>query len=119
MPATKTPRRTNKTPRRRTASIEDDAAGAQRLLSILGYPHLRARLLRGTVLVESGPADDPHIHFRLSPLSHGAWRLDVPSASGRWQRTPVYGPRGNVIAELHQDFFWLLAPVDFPVPTSA
>ena len=119
MPAPKTSPTLAKNSRRRVDSLEDDAAGAQRLLSILGYTHLRARLLRGSILVESGPPDDLHVHFRLSPLSHGDWRLDLPSRSGRWQRTPVSGPRGNVIAELHRDFFWLLAPVDFPAPTSA
>jgi len=90
---------------------DSDATGVQRLLHILGYKHLRARLVRGSVIVESGPSDDPEQRLRLSKIGADTWRVDVASSSGRWQRTPIAGPRGNVIAELHQSLPWLLQPL--------
>jgi hypothetical protein len=95
-------------------SLEDHAAGVERLLHILGYKHLRARAARGAVYVESGPADDPFPHLRLRPTRGEDWRVDFPKASGRWEASPIEGPRGNVIAEVHQFFAWLLHDVALP-----
>jgi len=90
-------------------SLADDAAGIQRLLGILGYAHLRARVARGAVLVESGPSDDPHVHLRLRPHLGENWRADVPTHTRRWQPLPYVGPRGNMVAWINQDFPWLLS----------
>jgi hypothetical protein len=92
-----------------TKPSNTDAEGVQRLLRILGYDHLRARLVRGAVVVESGSAKDPDVHLRLSKVGGEDWRIDTPAASGRWHPTPIVGPRGNVIAEVHQSFPWFLA----------
>lgn len=101
-------------PRRRKAaktppSLADHAAGVQRLLGILGYSHLRTRVVRGAVLVESGPADDPHPHLKLRPHSGDNWHAHVPTRTGRWQSLPYIGPRGNMIAWINQDFPWLFS----------
>jgi hypothetical protein len=86
-----------------------DAEGVQRLLRILGYEHLRARLVRAAVIVESGSESDPDAHLRLVRVGTEDWRVDTPATSGRWNQTPIVGPRGNVIAEVHQSFPWFLA----------
>jgi hypothetical protein len=90
-------------------SLADDAAGIQRLLGILGYTHLRARVARAAVLVESGPSHDPHVHLRLRSYPGENWRADVPTRSRRWQPLPYVGPRGNMVAWINQDFPWLFS----------
>lgn len=96
-------------PAKKPLSLADDAAGIQRLLGILGYTHLRARVARGAVLVESGPSHDPHVHLRLRPYPDDNWRAAVPTHTGRWQPLPYTGPRGNMIAWINQDFPWLFS----------
>jgi hypothetical protein len=90
-------------------SFAEDAAGIQRLLGILGYTHLRARVVRDAILVESGPTEDPHVRLRFRPLPREDWRVDVRTHTGRWEPIPFVGPRGNMVAWIHQDFPWLLA----------
>ena len=97
-------------PSKKPPSLAEHAEGIQRLLGILGYTHLRARIVRGAIFVESGPADDPHIRLRFRPLPHENWHVDVRTSSKRWEPIPFVGPRGNMVAWLHQDFPWLLAP---------
>lgn len=94
--------------RAKPSSLIEHARGVERLLGILGYAHLRARALRDSVVIESGPADDPYVHLRLRSAGGDDWRVDVRTHSGRWERTPIVGARGNVIADVHQLFPWLL-----------
>ena len=91
-------------------TLTDHAAGIERLLGILGYVHLRARVVRDAIFVESGPIDDPHIRLRFRPLPQENWCVDVRTHSGRWEPIPFVGPRGNMVAWIHQDFTWLLTP---------
>lgn len=91
-------------------TLADHAAGIERLLGILGYVHLRARVVRDSIFIESGPAEDPRVRLRFRPLPREDWRVDVRTHSGRWEPIPFVGPRGNMVAWLHQDFTWLLAP---------
>ena len=85
-----------------------DVVGVQRLLHILGYKHLRTRLERSAIVVESGPAEEPEPHLRLSKVGEDLWRAELPSSTERWRRIPILAPRGNLIAEVHQSFPWLL-----------
>ena len=94
----------------RSFSLDSHAAGVEQLLGTLGYDHLRARVYRKTIVVLSGPEEDPHTHVRLRHLRGEEWGLDFPTSSGRWERG-IEGPRGNVIAWLHQDFPWVLADI--------
>lgn len=91
-------------------TLADHAAGIERLLGILGYSHLRARVVRDAVLVESGPAEDPRVRLRFRPLPRENWHVDVRTHAGRWEPIPFVGPRGNMVAWIHQDFTWLLQP---------
>ena len=92
------------------ATLADHAAGIERLLGILGYAHLRARVVRDAIFIESGPAENPRVRLRFRPLPREDWRVDVRSHSRRWKPIPFVGPRGNMVAWIHQDFTWLLAP---------
>jgi hypothetical protein len=91
-------------------TLADHAAGIERLLGILGYVHLRARVVRDAIFIESGPTENPRVRLRFRPLPRDDWRVDVRSHSGRWEPIPFVGPRGNMVAWIHQDFTWLLAP---------
>ncbi len=93
-----------------STNLAEHAAGIERLLGILGYSHLHARVVRKAIFIESGPLDDPRARLRFSPLPREDWRVDVRTNSGRWEPLPFVGPRGNMVAWIHQDFTWLLAP---------
>jgi hypothetical protein len=98
-------------PPRKGLPPSTDAAGVERLLHILGYGHLRARSVGRNIIVESGTPSDPHPRLRLCPLPRKEWRVDVRTPGDRWEKTPIIGPRGNVIAAVHQELTWLLAPI--------
>ena len=91
-------------------TLERAAESTEFILRALGYGHLRARPLGKGVVIESGPDDDPFPHARLMRLSSETWRIDFPKSSGRWELTPYTGPRGNLVAEIHQNAPWMLAP---------
>lgn len=91
-------------------TLAEHAAGIERLLHILGYTHLRARVVRNAIFVESGTDTDPEVRLRFHPIERDNWRVDVRTHSNRWRPIPFVGPRGNMVAWLHQDFTWLLAP---------
>ena len=90
-------------------TLAEHAAGIEQLLHILGYKHLRARDVRNAIFVESGPATDSEVRLRFCPVERDNWRVDVRTHSNRWEPIPFVGPRGNMVAWLHQDFTWLLA----------
>ena len=45
----------------------------------------------------------------LSPYS--SWRLEMPTASGRWEKTPHSAQLGEVLRVLADDYPWMLARV--------
>jgi hypothetical protein len=102
------PRRKSKPTQPET--FERAAESTAFVLHALGYDHLRARIVGKSVVIESGPEDDPMPHARLMRLSDEDWRIDFPKSSGRWETTPYTGPRGNLVAEIHQNAPWMLAP---------
>ncbi len=91
-------------------TLERAAESTAFILHALGYTHLRARVVGKGIVIESGPDDDPLPHARLMRLSDEDWRVDFPKSSGRWELTPYTGPRGNLVAEIHQNAPWTLAP---------
>lgn len=104
MPARKPPKRTL------PETLERAAESTAFILHSLGYTHLRARVAGKSVVIESGPDDDPMPHARLMRLSADDWRIDFPKPAGGWETTPYTGPRGNLVAEIHQNAPWMLAP---------
>jgi len=109
-------------PRVYCAGVERAVEAVEQMLVLHGPPiYVRKQIVhnihvvrdleaRGAIFVESGPADDPHIRLRFRPLPHENWHVDVRTSSKRWEPIPFVGPRGNMVAWLHQDFPWLLAP---------
>lgn len=101
---------TRKSKPKQPETLDRAAESTAFILHALGYAHLRARVAGKSVVIESGPEEDPLPHARLSRLSGDNWRIDFPKPSGRWERTPYTGPRGNLVAEIHQNAPWMLEP---------
>lgn len=73
--------------------------------------HLRCRKRANTIVIESGPAQDPIPHLRLRKLSPKAWGIDSATHTGRWERMPLQGPALEILSAVAENFPWLLAPI--------
>ena len=94
---------------------ELDVSGTQNFLA--GHPglaHLRVRKHGPLVILESGPEHAPYAHARLRRVSTQWWTLEMPTQSGRWEKTPFRAPRREVLAMLVDTFGWTLQPMDYP-----
>ena len=76
------------------------------------FSHLRVRKHGALLVIESGPEDDPIPHARLRRVTKQWWSLEMPTHTGRWQKTGLRGPRLAVLQTLVEDFGWSLAPID-------
>ena len=65
-----------------------------------GYDHLRARKHGALVVIESGPTSDPVPHARLRRVTKQWWTLEMPTHTGRWQKTPLRGTRLEILQAL-------------------
>ena len=94
-------------------SAEDShATEARRFLrERRGLSHLRARCRADVLTLESGPSADPIPHARLRREAVHLWRLELPTASGRWEKTPHRAQLGAVLLVLAEDYPWLLARI--------
>jgi hypothetical protein len=95
-----------------TAQPDDVVAIERYLHEEAGLRHLRLRRRADVVVIESGPSDDPVPHARLRRVSAPDWRLEMATHTGRWEETPLQGPRDDVIRMLVEDFGWALEPVE-------
>lgn len=80
----------------------------QRLLKARRITGLRARTYGATVIVESGPSEDPHRHIRLTRDSVHLWRLDIADHRGRWEHTPFRANLEELISTVAEMFPWTL-----------
>ena len=76
------------------------------------FDHLRIRKRGDLVVIESGPKDDPVPHARLRRVTKQWWTLEMPTHTGRWQKTGLRAPRLEVLQMLVDDFGWTLTPVE-------
>ena len=91
----------------------------ERLLHARKLSHLRARKYGTTVIVESGPKDDPVKHLRLTRQGTQLWLLDIADHRGRWERTPDRGSPEELITLVVEQFPWTLQSLDdYPERTS-
>jgi hypothetical protein len=75
-----------------------------------GFKHLRVRHRADTLTIESGAKGaDAFPHARLRRETRRAWRLEMPTSTGRWETTPIRDETDNLIAILVSDFAWALA----------
>ena len=72
--------------------------------------HLRCRKRADTIVIESGPADDPFPRLRLRKLAARNWGVDASTHTARWERMPFQGPLPELLPMVAESFPWLLAP---------
>lgn len=73
--------------------------------------HVRVRKRADTIILESGPKDDPVPHARLRRATAQWWTLEMPTHTGRWEPTPVRVPIEEAIATLITDYPWTLTDI--------
>jgi hypothetical protein len=73
--------------------------------------HLRVRKRGDTIIIESGPKNDPVAHARLRRVTGQSWTLEMPSHVGRWEPTPISAPLQQALTTLVQQFPWTLTPI--------
>lgn len=94
-------------PKHPVASHDADAVRA--LLHQRKLKHLRVRPRADVLAIESGPTKDPFAHARLRRETVHYWRLEMPTHSGRWERTPHRGLRDEIVTLLVEAYGWTLA----------
>lgn len=90
---------------------EIDVDGTEAFLRQHGLEHLRVRKRGDTLTLLSGPDNDPIPHARLRRVSSQWWSLEMPTHTGRWDRTPLRAPRLAVLTALVEQFPWTLTPI--------
>lgn len=76
------------------------------------YSHLRVRARGDLVILESGSTDDPIPHVRFRRATMQWWYLEMPSHTGRWERTPFRASMRELFEIVQQQFGWTLEPLD-------
>ncbi len=88
---------------------QTELAGMQRLVAQrpeLG--HIRTRARGDTLILESGPPDDPTRHARLRRDTIHLWYLEMPGRGGRWEPTGIRGTRIELLEALVGQFPWMM-----------
>ena len=73
--------------------------------------HIRVRRRGDTLVLESGPTDDPLPHARLQRATLQWWTLEMPTHTGRWESTPTRAPLQQAFATLVAQYPWALTPI--------
>ena len=87
------------------------ASRVEALLHEHDVMHIRARKYGATVIVESGPEDDPVRHLRLRRDTVHLWRLDIAGRGGRWESTPLRGNIESLVSAVVEEFPWALTEI--------
>lgn len=90
------------------AAESHHASRVETLLHEQGIEYVRARKYGATVIVESGPEEDPVKHFRLRRDAVQLWCLDIAGRSDRWERTPLRANIDSLVSAVVEQFPWTL-----------
>lgn len=75
------------------------------------YKHLRVRANGDLVTLESGPKNDPIPHLRFRRATIQWWYLELPTHTGRWEKTPYRAAMEELFKLVEDQFAWTLEPV--------
>lgn len=87
------------------------ASRVEQLLHEAGATHLRARNYGATVIVQSGPTEDPVKHLRLRRDTVHLWVLEPAGHGGRWEKTPFRGNIQEMVSVAVDTFPWILTEI--------
>ena len=88
----------------------DDADDVRDLLARhKGLSHLRVRRRADTLIIESGPDDDPVRHARFRRVTVGLWILDAATHTGHWESTLHRALLPKLVEILLQEYPWLVS----------
>ena len=90
---------------------DSHAKAVERLLHARDLPYLRARKYGATVIVESGPTDDPYKHLRFTRDGVHVWQLHIADHRGRWEYTPFRGQLDELVTLVADTLPWTLQSV--------
>lgn len=76
------------------------------------YQHLRARARGDVIVIESGPANDAVQHLRFRRATVQWWYLEMPTHTGKWERTPYRDSIRELLALVRAQFPWTLEPLE-------
>jgi len=76
-----------------------------------GLEHLRVRAYGKTLIIESGPADDPVRRARLRQDTVHLWFLEMAGRGGRWEWSGLRDTWENLLTALVERFGWVLTDV--------
>ena len=85
-------------------------AEAETILHQRGLGHLHVRVYGKHIIVHSGAAQDGENRARFTMLGPGRYRLDMADHRGRWEQTPFEGPLRDLLAQLIDQFGFVLVP---------
>ena len=88
-----------------------DAGDLEDSLAKRGFTHLRVRHRGDLLTIESGPKSAPVAHARLRRDTVHLWILEMPTHTGRWERTPFRQLMDQQVELLATQLAWALAPL--------
>jgi hypothetical protein len=91
------------------AISDADLTVVKQFLTSTGLKHLRCRKRANTIVIESGPNDDPFPRIRLRKVAARLWSTDAATHTGRWEVMPPRGPLNDNLQAFAGTFPWLLA----------
>lgn len=101
--------RPSTTPSNALTATDDDVRGVETVLRRSPeLAHLRVRRRAALLTIESGEPNEPLAHTRLRRVAAKTWQLEIANHMGRWEPTPLCGPRDAIVETLVGDFGWTL-----------
>ena len=73
-----------------------------------GLEHLHVKKRGKSLTIYSGNGHAACDHAKLTEIEQRTWGLSLPQHSGRWERTPFIGSMEEVVADLVDNFWFLL-----------
>lgn len=83
---------------------------AEQILHDRGLQHLSVRVYGKQLTIYSGVPGDAENRARLTQLRPRQYRLDMAGHSGRWEPTPYHGTLRELLAQLIDEFGFVLVP---------
>jgi hypothetical protein len=90
--------------------LQTARATAEQILHDRGLQHLSVRVYGKQLTIYSGTPADPDNRARLTQLRPSHYRLDMAGRGGRWEPTPYHGTLRELLAQLIDEFGFVLVP---------